>query len=237
MAAQRAERPPVRTGTAGRGRVRSAPMDNPWLRIPLADYEGHMALPQVAQAQLLSDVFVDVLARYAPASVAVLGCSGGNGFDRIQPAVTRRVVGVDLNPEYIEHTRRRYAGRFDTLELFVGDVQTERFAFAPVELVFAALLFEYVNAAAVLERIHDMLVPNGTLVAVVQLPCAAVPEVTPSPYTRLSKLAPIMRLVSPDKLSHWAAAAGYAEEDARTVATAAGKQFRVQCFRLSGPRT
>jgi hypothetical protein len=32
-------------------------MKNPWLDIPLSDYEGHMALPEVAQAQLLADVF------------------------------------------------------------------------------------------------------------------------------------------------------------------------------------
>jgi len=212
-------------------------MDNPWLHIPLADYEGHMTLPQVAQAQLLSDLFADILDRCAPASVAVLGCSGGNGFERIRPAVTRRVVGVDLNPEYIEQARRRYAGRFDALELFVGDVQTERFAFAPVELVFVALLLEYVDAAAVLARIRDMLVPGGTLVTVVQLPCATMPEVTPSPYRRLGTLTSVMQLVSPDNLSHWAAAAGYAETDARTAATAAGKQFRVQYFRLRGPGT
>ncbi|MEW6197722.1 MAG: class I SAM-dependent methyltransferase [Planctomycetota bacterium] len=212
-------------------------MDNPWLHIPLTDYEGHMTLPQVAQAQLLSDLFADVLDRYAPASVAVLGCSGGNGFERIQPAVTRRVVGVDLNPEYVEHARRRHAGRFDTLELFVGDVQMERFAFAPVELVFAALLLEYVDTVAVLARVRDMLLPGGTLVTVVQLPCATMPEVTPSPYARLGTLASVMQLVPPDELSHRAAAAGYTETAARTAATAAGKQFRVQCFRLGGPGT
>jgi len=209
-------------------------MDNPWLHIPLADYEGHMTLPQVAQAQLLADLFADVLGRYAPVSVAVLGCSGGNGFERIDPAVTRRVVGVDLNPEYIEQARQRYAGRFDALELFIGDVQTEQFAFARVELVFAALLLEYVDVAAVLARIRDMLVAGGTLVTVVQLPCATVPEVTPSPYVSLATLASVMRLVPPEGLSRWAAAAGYAETDARTAATSAGKLFRVQHFRRCG---
>jgi hypothetical protein len=36
--------------------------DNPWLTIPLADYEAHMALPQVA-AQLLADLFAAGFAR------------------------------------------------------------------------------------------------------------------------------------------------------------------------------
>jgi len=39
-------------------------MKNPWLDIPLADYEGHMALPNVGQAQLLSDVFASALSKY-----------------------------------------------------------------------------------------------------------------------------------------------------------------------------
>jgi hypothetical protein len=36
-------------------------MKNPWLDIPLADDEGHMALPYVAQAELLSDIIADAL--------------------------------------------------------------------------------------------------------------------------------------------------------------------------------
>jgi len=28
---------------------------SPWLEIPLADYEGHMALPEIAQARMLAD--------------------------------------------------------------------------------------------------------------------------------------------------------------------------------------
>lgn len=36
-------------------------MRNPWLDIPLADYEGHMSLPHVGQAVLLGDVFEGAL--------------------------------------------------------------------------------------------------------------------------------------------------------------------------------
>jgi len=38
-------------------------MRNPWLDIALADYEGHMALPNVGQAQILSDVFARALSK------------------------------------------------------------------------------------------------------------------------------------------------------------------------------
>ena len=50
-------------------------MKNPWKDIPLADYEGHMA--KVAQAQLLAEVFGEVLKEYSPQSIGVIGCAGG----------------------------------------------------------------------------------------------------------------------------------------------------------------
>jgi hypothetical protein len=86
-------------------------MNSPWLDVPLADYEGHMALPGIEQAQLLSDIFSGVLEQYSPRSVAVIGCAGGNGFERISSGISR-VVGVDLNPQFIAETETRFGGRF-----------------------------------------------------------------------------------------------------------------------------
>ena len=36
-------------------------MRNPWLDIPLADYEGHMASPEVAQAQMIGAALAELL--------------------------------------------------------------------------------------------------------------------------------------------------------------------------------
>ena len=170
---------------------------NAWLDIPLADYEGHMALPQIAQAQLLSDVFSGALNKFSPQSVAVLGCAGGNGFDRISAQITRRVVGIDLNPEYVHETRRRFNDRISALELFVGDIQTDMFDFSPVDLVFAGLIFEYVDVGVVLVNIRSMLTASGKMVTIVQLPNTGIPEVTPSPFSSIRILSSLMRLVPP----------------------------------------
>jgi len=205
-------------------------MKNHWIEIPLCDYEGHMALPQVAQAQLLSDVFARALGQYSPESVAVLGCAGGNGFERIDPETTERVVGVDLNPDYIRQVRARFDLKFRALELFVGDVETDECVFAPVDLVFAGLLFEYVDAGIVLARIRSLLRENGILVTMVQLPNTAIPEVTPSTYASLGALSSVMRLVSPELLKQLGTERGYKEIDAQTVQAAGGKQFQVQTF-------
>jgi hypothetical protein len=209
-------------------------MKNPWLDIPLEDYEGHMALPQVAQAQMLAQVFEDALNRYLPASVAVLGCAGGNGFDRIPSATTHRVVGIDLHPAYVRRARERYHGRIPGLQLLAGDALAADLVFPPVRLVFAGLFFEYVDLAAALSRIRRcMLSPGGMLVSVVQLPSARVPEVTPSPYTRLGTLAAVMRLVSPDGLAKLAADNDFSLIEDRTVVAGGGKRFQVQDFRLA----
>jgi hypothetical protein len=206
-------------------------MKNPWLDIPLADYEAHMALPGVGQAQLLSDTLSKAARTHRPSSIAVLGCSGGNGFEQLLSAGVERVVGIDINPDYIERTRVRFGNRFPELELFAGDVQSDEFGFDPVELVFAGLLFEYVDVYPVLDRIHAMLCARGVLVALLQLPSEAIAEVTPSPYAVLGSLASVLRLVPPAHFAELAEQCGFRSMQARTVAAAGGKQFHIQEFR------
>jgi len=202
--------------------------DNPWLTIPLADYEAHMALPQVGQAQLLADLFAAELRARSPASVAVLGCAGGNGFEHAPAAL--RVVGVDVNGDYIAAARARFAHRLPRLELHVADLERTQLELEPVDLVFAALVLEYVEAEVVLDRISRWLAPRGTLTTVLQLPSADAPEITPSPFTSLARLAPRLRLLAPERLAQIAARSGLRTLDARTVAATGGKRFTVQSF-------
>ena len=68
-------------------------MKNPWLDVPLADYEGHMALPGIEQAQLLADILAGTLEEFLPQSVAVLGVLAEMGLRELH-RVSTRVVGV-----------------------------------------------------------------------------------------------------------------------------------------------
>lgn len=204
-------------------------MRNPWLEVPLADYEAHMALPQVGQAQMLAETLSSNIEKFAPRSVAILGCAGGNGFEQI-PASVERVVGIDINPAYIEQAQVRSREWERQPELFVGDVQRDGFAFAPVGLLFAGLLFEYVDVASVLERSRSMLCHGGTLVTVLQLPNEAT--VSPSPYATVGTLASIFSFVPPDEFRQLAGDAGYQPLGAKTVKAKSGKKFHVQSFRL-----
>ncbi|HEX6790902.1 MAG TPA: class I SAM-dependent methyltransferase [Candidatus Krumholzibacteria bacterium] len=206
-------------------------MTNPWLSIPLSDYEAHMALPEVAQARLLADIFATLLETHRPASVAVIGCAGGNGFDCIDPTVTQRVVGVDINPDYIDAARQRHAGRIANLELITADIQDGAVSFAPVELIYAALLFEYVDGKRTLECLRALLTPDGILATVVQV--AGGKMVTPTPYLSLEALGPVMRVVDIDDLAASACDAGLRELHRRRTRSPGGKDFDVQVFQVN----
>jgi hypothetical protein len=140
------------------------------------------------------------------------------------------VVGVDVNADYVAAARARFASKLPRLELHVGDLERTELAFAPVDLVFAALVLEYVEPGAVLERVGAWLAPHGTLTTVLQLPSAGTAEITPSPFASLVRLAPRLRLLSPEQLARIAERSGLRALDARTVAASGGKRFAVQSF-------
>jgi hypothetical protein len=83
-------------------------MSDPWLSIPLADYEGHMGADNVQQLSALSGLFKHALDVCLPDSVAILGIAGGNGLEHANPATIKRIVGFDINPGYIDEVRRRF---------------------------------------------------------------------------------------------------------------------------------
>ena len=176
-------------------------MTNPWLTIPAEDYEAHMASPEVGQLQVLNQLFKVVLEEHRPESLAVLGCSTGNGFEHIDPSTTRRVVGIDINPSYLGVARKRFLGSLPMLELLEEDFTSATFDIHPVSLVFAALVFEYVGIGEAVRSISRSLTPGGVLVAALQLPSLTSTPVTKTRFKSLEALVPIMNLVSPEEFS------------------------------------
>jgi len=198
---------------------------NPWLAIPAADYEGHMAAPAVGQLAVLNRLFAAEYLELQPRRLAVLGCATGNGFEHIDPAVTARVVGVYLNPEYVEIAQRRYGAALPRLELICADLAECDFAACSFDLVYAGLLFEYVEAGPLLTRISRWLCPGGVLAAVLQQEAADRAAVTPTVYASLKKLEPSMRLVPPAEFLALAATVGLSFVHEREVPLASGKRF------------
>ena len=174
-------------------------MSTPWLTVPLADYEGHMSSAEVQQLNTLSELFAELLAYARPVSVAVLGIAGGNGLDQIDPTLTKRIVGIDVNPSYLDSVRQRYS-HLCGLKLHHADLAEQLLTVEPVQLVHAALVFEHAGVTRCLENAISLVAANGYLSVVLQLPSHIEPGVGVSSFPSLQNLKSRFSLVDPEWL-------------------------------------
>ncbi|HEX05396.1 MAG TPA: class I SAM-dependent methyltransferase, partial [Bacteroidetes bacterium] len=124
---------------------------SPWLRVPATEYDGHMGHESVGQTDALNRIFADLIKQYPPKKgICVLGCATGNGFEHIPDDKMVRVVGVDINLNYLHLVRERHGDRLRWLELQCRDVLRCEFPDQAFDHVHAALLFEYTDPAAAL---------------------------------------------------------------------------------------
>ena len=99
----------------------------------------------------------------------------------------QRVVAVDINPRYLDEARTRHAGRLPADHEFIAGDAVD-LLFGPVDLIYAALIFEYVDLSSTLATLQRNCRPGGTLAVLLQLPNSAQPAVSPSPYRSLGAL-------------------------------------------------
>ena len=206
-------------------------MSNPWLAVPLSEYEQHMSSVEVQQLGALSDLFAEAIGRCRPSSVAILGIAGGNGLDRIDIAITSRVVGLDINPRYLESVRDRYAG-LAGLELYCIDLSEQHIELEPVQLVHAAVIFEHAGANLCLENAISMTIPEGNLSVVLQLPGDSGQTVGESQFSSIQELKSHFSLISPAWLCEWLASRGLRLIHQTTSGLPGGKSFWMGIFHV-----
>jgi hypothetical protein len=158
-----------------------------------------MNAPEVQQLGALSNLFAEAMALRRPASVAVLGVAGGNGLDRIDATITGRVVGVDVNPLYLNAVRQRYSG-LPGLELHCADLAEEEIDIEPVQLVHAALIFEHAGVGRALDNALSLVAAGGALSVVLQLPSEIGQDVGRGGFASIQKLASHFPLIDPAAL-------------------------------------
>ncbi len=203
---------------------------NPWLQISAEDYEGHMSAPNVAQLQMLNKIFADVLNEYQPKSIAVLGCTTGNGFEHLIDKQIDRIVGVDINHEYLAICKNRFEKSLPLLELICTDLNEASFPYSSFDLIHAALVFEYVNVDSLLLKISNWLRPNGILSVVLQLPSETSAPVSETPYQSLKLLSPVMKLIDPEEFRKIAQKYGLEEIKNYNIKLVSGKSFSVNKY-------
>ncbi|MCU0226012.1 MAG: class I SAM-dependent methyltransferase [Bryobacterales bacterium] len=203
---------------------------NPWIQVPLADYEGHMSADGVEQLAPLRELFAAALAHTQPESVAVLGVAGGNGLDVISRERTRRVVGIDIHPEYLQATAARYA-ELPGLELHQADLAGDLPRITPVEQVHVALVFEHAGTGRCLQNALSLIAPGGWMSVVLQLPSSSEQGVSQTPFASLQTLKPNFRFVEAAALTRELALHGMRLDEEWRVDLPAGKAFWQGIFR------
>jgi hypothetical protein len=119
--------------------------EHPWRGIDLDVYERHMSDAQVGQLQRLHDITGEQLAAYPSRVIGVLGITGGNGLDLIDPQTTHAVYGYDVNPDYLAACEARYRdGLGDRLHLIEATIDRS-LKIERVDLLIANLIVEYVG--------------------------------------------------------------------------------------------
>ena len=168
-----------------------------------------MALPSIGQAQLLGTALQRTIAQGRPRSLAVLGVAGGNGLESVDRDLVRRVVALDFNPEYLALCSHRYAASFAEFEPVLHDLSQGPPVITPVECVFAGLVLEYLRVEVFCDYLASMLTPRGSFAALLQHSSPTQPEVSPSPFTSLTRLESAFSFVAPAVLDDHLSANGF----------------------------
>jgi ubiquinone/menaquinone biosynthesis C-methylase UbiE len=190
-----------------------------------------MSSDKVGQSPVLNQIFAETVAEFCPLSMAVLGCSTGNGFEHIDPDVTQRVVGIDINPDYLNILEQRHRRRLTQLELVCADIASCRLETRSFDLVHGALIFEYVEPERVLPGLATWLRAGGVLSVVLQLPSPTSNKVSETPYRSLRSLGSIMHLVQPVVFKRIAGRSGLSMLQSREIDLRLGKKFHVATYR------
>ena len=209
------------------------PSVNPWLSIPVADYENHMNSPAVRQRQFLNEIFRNTVEEFQPSSAVIPGCTTGNGFEHIDPAVTQSITGIDINPLYLGVLFRRFGRRLPGLTLVCTDINTWECPPASADLIHCALVLEYIDPPRFMVRAARWLRPGGVLSVVTQLPSSGPGNVTVTPFASVRRLESILTLRDPDELTTLALRTGLRLHRADVRSLLTSKMFFVALYRLA----
>jgi hypothetical protein len=207
-------------------------MPNPWLEIPITDYEQHMSHAAVAQAQMLSRLLQEAIFEYQPRSIAILGAAGGKGLEKVDPMTVRRVVAIDVNPAFLALCTERYSRRFERYEAIVHDLSAGAPSFQPVDFIYAGLILEYVDCGAALSYLPQLVLRPGVFVVLMQLPSPTLPTVSDSPFASLRQIESTFHFVDPQVVRTSLLGQGFTRCTDKMIRLESGKEFHYAVFRL-----
>ena len=181
---------------------------NPWIQIPLEDYERHMSHHMVGQAALLNALTKKYLEEIKPASAMFLGVAGGNGLEHVNNNITKSVYGIDINPGYLHTAAKRFQHTIPSLQLLSLDITRRSPCICEADFIWAALLMEYTGIEKALSFSKNNLRTGGHLVVSIQSNNNQV-SVSPTGIESIKKAGEIFSIVEAEELLRLAAAYGF----------------------------
>jgi hypothetical protein len=172
---------------------------NPWLDIPLEDYELHMSHELVGQSTLLNSLTKKYLENIKPGSAIFLGIAGGNGLEHIDNQITKRVVGIDINQDYLDTAFKRYNHRISSLQLMNLDIIQHSEKIFGADFIWAALIAEYTGVDKVLDFSKSNISKDGHLIFSIQSNNNK-PPVSSTGIESVKKAGSIFSAVNPEEL-------------------------------------
>jgi hypothetical protein len=182
--------------------------DNPWLHIPLEDYERHMSHHLVVQSILLNLLTKKYLDEIKPETVIFLGITGGNGLEHIDNKITQSVYGIDINQDYLDTASNRYKHAIPSLQLVNMDITRHSESICKADFIWAALVLEYTGIDNALAFCINNMHKEGDLVVSIQSN-NNIPSVSPTGIESVKKAGEIFSIVDSEELLRKAADAGY----------------------------
>ena len=172
---------------------------NPWLHIPLEDYELHMSHQMVGQSTLLNSLTKKYLDELKPETDIFLGIAGGNGLEHIDHKITKSVYGIDINPDYLDTAFKRYKDQIPSLQLLNLDITRHSESICKADFIWAALILEYTGIDNVLAFCKNNLYKDGHLIVSIQLN-NNIPSVSPTGIESVKKAGEIFSFIEPEEL-------------------------------------
>ena len=189
--------------------------------------------PAVNQLEFLSERFRDVLAKHAPPEILVIGCGTGNGLEYIDPKVTSRVTVIDINEQFLKTLAQRYHRKIPGLEVMHNDLHRVEIQPEAYTLVYAGLVFEFVDPKIVLKTLSQCLRQNGKLEVVLQIPSEDLPTVSSTNIESMKRLKSIVQLVDIHEFCQLCSDSGMNMVGSCVVTLDSGKSFFRGSFQKS----
>ena len=146
-------------------------MDNPWKSISIKDYINHMGHENVYQLQAINTIINNQL-NLAYKNIAILGITDGNGLEHIDASKINKIIGIDINHDYLKVCKSKFNHLNDILYLHCIDMINEKKKaielLSDIDYVIADLIIEHIHLDNFIDIISGMNSENKIVSCVIQ---------------------------------------------------------------------